>query len=148
MHALTTTDRAAPAVILFDGVCNLCNGAVLFVLDRDPNGHFQFAALQSEAGAELLRTHDYAGEELGSIILIEGARLYSKSAAALRIARSLTGRWPLLYGFIVVPRPVRDAVYSWVACNRYRWFGRTESCRVPSPALARRFLPRGSGQPA
>ncbi len=132
----------ARAVVLFDGVCNLCNGTVQFILDRDPAGYFRFAALQSEAGSKALAAHGRAAPagEPESIVLIEGDRVYDRSDAALRIARRLGGAWSLLYAFIVVPRVVRDAVYRFIARNRYRWFGRTEECRVPTPELRARFL--------
>lgn len=128
------------AVILFDGVCNLCNGSVNFIIDRDPAGRFQFAALQSDAAAGLLRPFGVATDRLDSVVLVEGGRLYRRSDAALRIARRLSGAWPLLTAFRLVPRPVRDAVYDWVARNRYRWFGRQEACRLPTPELRARFL--------
>jgi predicted DCC family thiol-disulfide oxidoreductase YuxK len=137
--ARTTAPEGEGAVVLFDGVCNLCNASVLFVIDRDPAGHFRFAPLQSGLAAELLRAHGGA-PDLDSIVLVEGGRLHTRSSAALRIARRLSGAWPLLYGFVVVPAPIRDRVYACVARNRYRWFGRTESCRLPTPELARRFL--------
>ncbi len=130
----------ASAVVLFDGVCNLCNGTVLFVIDRDPEEIFRFAALQTELARRLLAEHGSTGEGLSSLILLEGGRHYTESTAALRIARRLSGAWPLLYAFSLVPRPVRDAVYRWIARNRYRWFGRSESCRIPTPALSARFL--------
>ena len=133
-------DTSVKAVILFDGVCNLCNASVNFVIDRDPGGHFVFSSLQSEAARPLLQRHRLAQNALDSIILIETDRAYTHSTAALRIARRLKGPWPLLYAFIVVPRPVRDAVYRVIARNRYRWFGKSETCRVPTPALRRRFL--------
>ncbi len=130
------TDRGR-AIILFDGVCNLCNGAVTFIIDRDPNGYFAFAPLQSETGRELL---EGAKTDLESIVLIENGERYSQSTAALRVARRLRNPWPLLYGFIVVPKALRDGVYDWIAANRYRWFGKIESCRLPTPELRERFL--------
>jgi predicted DCC family thiol-disulfide oxidoreductase YuxK len=128
------------ATVLFDAVCNLCNGSVLFVIDRDPSRHFRFAALQSEAGARLLREHAHGGADLSSVVLVEDGRLYTRSTAALRIARRLAWPWRLLSALIVVPRPLRDAVYDLVARNRYRWFGRGEACRIPTPELRGRFL--------
>lgn len=139
----TPSDRS---IILFDGVCNLCNGFVNFVIDRDPDGVFRFAALQSEAGWQLVRDHgavSSAGGEaalLQSVILIENGTLYRRSTAALRIARHLTPPWPLLYAFIVVPKPIRNAVYDQIAARRYDWFGQRDQCRVPTPALKDRFL--------
>jgi predicted DCC family thiol-disulfide oxidoreductase YuxK len=127
-------------IVLFDGVCNLCNTSVLFIIDRDPAGRFRFAPLQSEQANELLGTSGATPLDAGSVILIEEGRRYERSTAALRIARRLSGGWPLLYAFSVVPRPVRDAVYDWIARNRYRWFGRRDTCRMPTPELADRFL--------
>jgi predicted DCC family thiol-disulfide oxidoreductase YuxK len=127
------------AVILFDGVCNLCNGAVRFVIERDPAGRFQFAALQSAAAARLVgsRSRDRLPD---SIVLVEDGRLWTRSTAALRIARRLRFPWPAAYAMIVVPRPLRDWIYNLVARNRYTWFGRRDACMVPAPALQARFL--------
>jgi predicted DCC family thiol-disulfide oxidoreductase YuxK len=140
------------AVVLFDGVCNLCNASVLFVIDRDPRGRFAFAPLQSEAAARLLAKRGYRGAGAGgapggvpgaalsSVLLVEGDRVYERSTAALRVARRLAGAWPLLYAFVAVPRPIRDTVYDWIARNRYRWFGKGEACRIPTPELRARFV--------
>ena len=128
------------AIVLFDGVCNLCNGAVNFIIDRDPNGYFRFGALQSAAARPILETHGLDASALDSIVLVENGRAYRKSTAALRIARHLTGAWPLLYVLRAVPRPVRDFVYDWIAANRYRWFGKRDQCRIPTPELQARFL--------
>lgn len=127
-------------IILFDGVCNLCNASVNFVIDRDPRGVFRFGALQSEQAAPILVEHGIADEALDSIVLLEGGRVFRRSTAALRIARRLGGGWPILYLFIIVPPFLRDIIYRWIANNRYRWFGRSESCRVPTPDLRERFL--------
>jgi predicted DCC family thiol-disulfide oxidoreductase YuxK len=126
--------------VLFDGVCNLCNSSVNFVIDHDPAGYFKFASLQSEEAGVLLAQHGLDAGYLDSIILLEEGRLYRNATAALRIARRLSGAWPLLYAFIVVPRPVRDRVYGWVARNRYRWFGKRDQCRLPTAELRERFL--------
>ena len=126
--------------ILFDGVCNLCNASVLFVVDRDPRARFTFAPLQSAEAQQLLAERGYRGAELSTVLLVEGDRVYARSSAALRVARRLRGAWPLLYAFVAVPRPLRDAVYDWVARNRYRWFGREDACRIPTPELRARFL--------
>src|SRR5690606_23922649 len=122
-------------LVLFDGECNLCNGAVQFVLRRDPRGRFRFASLQSEAGRAALRVagmpEDAAGSEgrpPGSIVLIDAGRAFVKSAAALRIARGLRWPWPLLGAFAIVPPFLRDAVYDWIARHRYRWFGKRAEC--------------------
>jgi predicted DCC family thiol-disulfide oxidoreductase YuxK len=128
-------------VILFDGVCNLCNGFVQFVIDRDPRAQFRFASLQSAAAAALLNGARGVRRAVpDSVVLIEGDRLYTQSTAALRVARGLGFPWNLSYAFIVVPEPLRDAAYAWVARNRYRWFGKRDVCMVPTPALRERFL--------
>jgi predicted DCC family thiol-disulfide oxidoreductase YuxK len=131
-----------PSVVLFDGVCNFCNDAVNFIIDRDPTGRFRFASLQSPEGQALAEPH---GIESGSItpqtmVLIEGGVAYTKSAAALRIARKLRAPWPLLHLLILVPRVLRDAAYRYFAAHRYEWFGRSEVCRVPTPEMRGRFL--------
>lgn len=131
------------ALVLFDGVCNLCNSSVNFIIDRDPAGYFKFAALQDEAVAPLLARFDLSSDYLDSIVLVEEGRCYRESTAALRIARRLRGGWPIFYAFIVVPRPVRDVVYGWIARNRYRWFGKRDACRLPTPELRERFLVSG-----
>jgi predicted DCC family thiol-disulfide oxidoreductase YuxK len=136
------TEPSSAAVVLFDGVCNLCDATVQFIIDRDAAGRFRFAPLQSEAAATLLRAR---GREVppgdpDSVLLVEGDAVYSHSDAALRIARRLDGAWPVFYAFVAVPRFVRDAVYRFIARNRYRWFGRVEACRMPTPALRARFL--------
>lgn len=130
-------------VILFDGVCNLCNRSVRFVIDRDPEARFLFAHLQSGFAAGLLASLD-GPADLTTVILVEEGRLYTRSTAALRIARGLSGPWRLAYVLIAVPRPIRDAVYGWIARNRYRWFGRTEACRIPTPDEAARFIDDGT----
>ena len=126
--------------ILFDGVCNLCNGFVRFVVRRDPAAGFRFAALQSPAAAALLREAGVASPLPDSVILVEDGRVYLRSGAALRIARGLRFPWPLAYAAIVVPRFIRDRVYDAVAARRYRWFGRRDVCMVPTPELQKRFL--------
>ena len=126
--------------ILFDGVCNLCNAAVLFIIDRDRAGYFRFAALESPAGARLLEAHGNVTAGVDSIVLVDEDGAWVESDAALRIARGLDWPWRAARAFGVIPRPVRDALYRWVARNRYRWFGRRDACRLPTPALAARFL--------
>ena len=128
------------ATILFDGVCNLCNGFVQFVIARDPHARFRFAALGSPAAEEMLRRADVAGPVPDSIVLIEGERAWFRSDAALRIARGLPFPWPLASACLIVPRFIRDAVYDAIARRRYRWFGRRDTCMVPTPELTSRFL--------
>jgi predicted DCC family thiol-disulfide oxidoreductase YuxK len=131
-------------VVLFDGVCNLCTGSVLFIIRRDPRGVFRFAALQSPAAAALLKDAPVRSGPLpDSIVLVEGdgaARVSTQSTAALRIARRLRFPWPVLYALIVIPRPIRDWVYDFIAARRYRWFGKRDSCMMPTPELRARFL--------
>ncbi len=129
------------AVVLFDGVCNLCNGLVNFLIDRDPSARFRFAALQSPPAAALLAPHGRVPEaEPNSFVLVEDGRVYERSTAALRVARLMPGAWKLFYAFIIIPQPLRDAAYRFVARNRYRWFGKAEACRMPTPELRARFL--------
>jgi predicted DCC family thiol-disulfide oxidoreductase YuxK len=128
------------AVILFDGECNLCSWSVQFIIKRDPQAHFRFAALQSPAGRRLLGACGADGPAADSVVLIEGASCYTRSDATLRIARRLAGAWPLLATLAVVPRPLRDWAYDAVARKRFRWFGRADSCLVPTPALRDRFV--------
>ena len=132
------------ALILFDGVCNLCNGFVQFVIEHDPAGRFRFAALQSVAGQAVLAAHgldaNAVATEPDSVLLELDGQLYSHSDAVLRIARELGGPWRLLLAGYLLPRAWRDAAYRLVARNRYRWFGRQESCWLPTPELKARFL--------
>jgi predicted DCC family thiol-disulfide oxidoreductase YuxK len=132
--------EAPHPIVLFDGVCNLCNGSVQFILKRDPQALFRFASLQSAAGRSLMVEHGLDPEALSSVILIENGRAWQESSAALRVARYLPGGWKLLRVFAVIPRPLRDAVYRLIARNRYRWFGKQETCWLPTPELKGRFL--------
>ena len=126
--------------ILFDGVCNLCNGAVTFVIKHDKKNVFQFAALQSAVGIAMAAKHGVDTSKTDSILLIDQDKIYVKSTAALKIARHLSGGYPLLYGFMIVPNFIRNWVYDIIAKNRYKWFGRTDSCMVPAPDLKDKFL--------
>lgn len=125
---------------MFDGVCTLCNGFVHFVLEADSEGYFCLGALQDEAARPYLEAFGIEPETLNTVVLIESGRLYTRSTAALRVLRRLDYPWPLLYGLIGIPAPLRDGVYDWIAENRYAWFGRREECRVPSPEERSRFL--------
>ena len=135
----SAVDRAGP-ILLFDGVCNLCTGTVRFVIDRDSRKRFRFASLQSPAAARLLGPTAAGGDWLESMVLVEGERIYRKSAAALLIARRLDGLWPLLAILLAVPRPIRDTAYDWIGRRRYRMFGKRDTCWIPSGDLADRFL--------
>ncbi len=128
------------AVVLFDGVCNLCNASVQFIIARDPGARFRFAALDSDAARGLLSECGISGALPDSVALIERCIVYTQSSAALRIARRLRFPWPLMYALIVVPRPLRDAIYDLIAQNRYGWFGKRDACMVPTPELRSRFL--------
>ncbi len=128
------------AVILFDGVCNFCNAAVNFVIARDSDGYFKFAPLQSEIGEELIARYGIDPAETDSVILVEDERVYLHSSAALRISRKLGTLWPLLYAFVIVPKPIRDFFYKQFAKYRYRLFGRQDACMIPTPEVRARFL--------
>jgi predicted DCC family thiol-disulfide oxidoreductase YuxK len=136
-------DREIPedgGVVLFDGVCNLCNGFVQFVIPRDPEAKYRFASLQSEVGRELLAAHGLPTDELESVVLIEDGESYVKSAAVLRIAAGLGGAYRLLAPLRHVPRAVRDRAYDFVADRRYRWFGKKDRCTLPAGDVESRFL--------
>ncbi len=129
-----------PPIILFDGVCNLCNNSVQFVIKHDTDNKFMFAALQSPTGQALLQQYNLPQQELNSFVLIKDEKVYLKSTAALNVEKNLNGPVKLLYGFIIVPEFIRNAVYNFIAKNRYKWFGKKESCMIPTPALQSRFL--------
>ncbi|KIL35683.1 hypothetical protein SD71_12370 [Cohnella kolymensis] len=126
-------------VILFDGVCNLCNNSVQFIIKRDPNGYYRFASLQSDIGQAYLSKYNLGGYA-DSFVLIEQDRAYLKSDAALQISKNLAGVWKVFYLFKIVPRPLRNLVYSVIAKNRYKWFGKKEACMIPTPDIKSRFL--------
>jgi predicted DCC family thiol-disulfide oxidoreductase YuxK len=127
-------------VVLFDGDCNFCDASVQFIIKRDPAAHFLFTSLQSEKGMELKKKHAIP-EDDDSFVLIENGKAFTKSSAALRIAKKLDGLWHLLFLFILVPRKIRDGVYNYVAKNRYKWFGKKEdACMLPSPEQRKRFI--------
>jgi predicted DCC family thiol-disulfide oxidoreductase YuxK len=127
-------------VVLFDGVCNFCDGTVNFIIARDRHAYFRFAALQSPVAHRLLERCAPPPAIAESLVLVEREKCYTRSTAALRIARRLRCPWFLLYGLIVVPRPVRDTFYDWFARNRYRWFGKRDECLVPDTDTRGRFL--------
>jgi predicted DCC family thiol-disulfide oxidoreductase YuxK len=127
-------------IILFDGVCNLCNKSVQFILKRDRRSKFRFASLQSPIGQSLLQQAGLPAGHLDSFVLVENNKVYTRSSGILRMLKSLGGAWSLLYIFWIVPRPVRDSIYDWVAHHRYRWFGKQDSCWLPRPEWKNRFL--------
>ncbi|MBD7983959.1 thiol-disulfide oxidoreductase DCC family protein [Sporosarcina sp. Sa2YVA2] len=127
-------------IVLFDGECNFCNSSVQFIIKRDPAAHFMFTSLQSEAGQKYAKQY-HIPDDVDSIVLIEKGKAYTKSSAALHIAKKLDGLWHLLFLFILVPKPIRDGAYDYFARNRYRWFGKTEgACMLPTPEERKRFL--------
>jgi len=153
----TRSGEAEPArpdgpVVLFDGLCNFCNGSIQFIVDHERAETLRFAPLQSDLAKELLERAfgaDQARRLRGgasgegdpdSVVLVDGARGFTHSTAGLQIARHLRAPYRWLYALAVVPRPIRDVVYRWIARNRYRWFGKSETCRVPTPELRTRFL--------
>lgn len=151
---LETTASAVPApardveaelgadqrLVLFDGECNFCNGAVLFIVDRDPKERFKFASLGSDVGQATLKRH-HCKQDLDSVVLVENGQAYTCSTAALRIARGLRFPWFLLfYLFMLVPRALRDWGYRYFARHRYQWFGKADQCRIPTPDLRRRMV--------
>jgi predicted DCC family thiol-disulfide oxidoreductase YuxK len=128
------------SIILFDGVCNFCNGAINFTLKRNKKADIFFAPLQSAAGQKLLAQYHLPVDSLESFVFIENDKTYNRSTAALKVCRHLRGLWPLCYGFIIVPKFIRDGIYNWVAKNRYKWFGKKDSCMIPTPEVKARFL--------
>ena len=128
------------AIILFDGVCNFCNGSVNFIIEHDRKNYFKFAPLQSETAQKLLEKHNIDKAETDSIILIENDTAYTHSTAALRITRHLDGVWSGLYGFIVVPKFARDFFYKLFAKYRYKLFGKKDACMMPTPEIREKFI--------
>ncbi len=127
-------------ILLFDGVCNMCNSLVTFVIKRDQEATFKFASLQSEVGQRILKEHSLPSEQFDSFYYVDGQKVFTKSTAALKVAKELDGAWRLFYPFIVIPKPIRDIIYSLIAKNRYRWFGKREQCMLPNPDMKKRFL--------
>ncbi|MCU0449631.1 MAG: thiol-disulfide oxidoreductase DCC family protein [Bernardetiaceae bacterium] len=126
-------------LVLFDGVCNLCNGAVNFLIDIDKHNRLRFTSLQSGLGQHLGQQFGLAGS-LDTFIFVRDGQFFVRSQAALEVLRTVGGWWQIFYVLIIVPRFIRDGVYRWVARNRYRWFGKLEACRIPTPALRAKFL--------
>lgn len=127
-------------IILFDGVCNLCNSSVNFIIDNDHKNVFKFTSLQSEKGIDLLKKYDLLDKNIDSVILVENDKAYVKSDAALKIAKTLGGKYKLFYGLIILPAFIRNFFYDIIAKNRYKWFGKKDSCRIPTLELKSKFL--------
>jgi predicted DCC family thiol-disulfide oxidoreductase YuxK len=127
-------------ILLFDGVCNLCNNTVLFVIKRDRKKQIRFGAIQSQEGKKLLQSFGIDQQYLGSLIFIDEGKVYLKSSGALRLSKYLSGLWPLLYALMVIPAFIRNPIYDFIAANRYQWFGKKEVCMIPTPELKSLFL--------
>ena len=127
-------------VILFDGVCNLCIGAVQYVIKHDPKRIFRFASLQSSFGRKVLNNYNLAANTFNSFILFDNEKIFTRSTAALLVAKKLKGAIKLVYAFIIVPKFIRDAVYNMIAKNRYNWFGKKTECWLPTPELKALFI--------
>lgn len=129
-----------PSILFFDGVCNLCTASVQFIIRHDPKQQFRFASLQSNTAKTMLGLYPSAGNQLDSFLLWEDGAVYSRSEAALWVAKKLSGAWPMFYAFRIVPSIIRDGIYNLFARNRYRWFGKKEDCWVPTAELQQLFL--------
>ena len=127
------------AIVLFDGECNFCDASVQFIIKRDPKGYFQFAAQQSDIGETFKRQYDVPNS-MDSILVIDQHKVYNSSDAALHISKHLNGLWSYFHLLKVIPKPIRDVVYKFIAKNRYAWFGKKDSCMIPSPEIRNRFL--------
>lgn len=128
------------SIVLFDGICNLCNTSINRVLRNDPKDRFRFAPLQSDYAKNLLKSYSTPIDQLSSVVLIENGKIYQRSTAALRIAKQMGAAYPLLYTFIIVPAFLRDLVYDYIARNRYRWWGKRESCMISTVEVQQKFL--------
>jgi predicted DCC family thiol-disulfide oxidoreductase YuxK len=127
-------------ILLFDGICNFCNSAVNFILPRDKQDRFRFAALQSLAAKPYISKYGLDPQRIDSVVLIENGTAYYRSDAALRCLKNMGGVWVLLYFLVIVPAFIRDPVYNWIAKNRYKWFGKKETCRLPEEPWKNKFL--------
>ncbi len=134
------TNTNHKVILLFDGYCNLCNGCVKFVLKHEKNSEVTFASLQSETGEKLLKKYNIDTKIIDSLVLIENDKAHIKSAAALRLSKYLKGLYPLSMGLMIVPPFIRNWVYDYIACHRYKWFGKSDTCMIPDKNLANRFL--------
>ncbi|WP_318508794.1 thiol-disulfide oxidoreductase DCC family protein [Bacillus sp. T3] len=126
-------------IILFDGLCNFCDHSVQFIIKRDNKAIYKFTSIQSDVGQKILQKYKVP-TNVDSLILISNNKYYTKTSAALRICKNLKGGWQLLQCLLIVPKPIRDFFYTILSKNRYKWFGRKESCTIPSPELRKRFL--------
>lgn len=127
-------------ILLFDGVCNLCNNLVQFIIKRDPKGKFKFASLQSESGQLLLKKFGLPTDDYDSFVFIKKDNFFLRSSAGLHVLKELGGVWKLFYLFIIFPEPLRDFVYTFIARKRYKIFGKQDTCLIPTPEIKQRFL--------
>lgn len=125
-------------LVLFDGICNFCNSSINFIIQKDKHKKFKFATLQSKTGQYLLQKHQI--KDVDSVILVAGEKAYVKSDAVLKIGKSLGGIYRLAYVFILIPKPLRNFLYDFIAKNRYKWFGQKNECMIPTPDVRERFL--------
>ena len=128
------------SIILFDGVCNLCNGYINFIIKRMKSNSVKFGTLQSASGQELLEKNGMSKTTLDTVVLVQNGKLYTKSDVALKIAKEMKGGWPVFSVFSILPKFLRDAIYDIISKNRYRWFGKQDSCMIPTPELKSLFL--------
>jgi predicted DCC family thiol-disulfide oxidoreductase YuxK len=127
-------------LVLFDGVCNLCSALVQFVIRHDPAAKFRFAAIQSEIGGEIFQSHGLDPADLQTFVFVAEGKMFLRSDAAIEVVSRFGGAWRIFRIFQFVPKVLRDSIYSTIARNRYRWFGRKEICMVPTPEIKGRFL--------
>ncbi|MBS1627696.1 MAG: thiol-disulfide oxidoreductase DCC family protein [Bacteroidetes bacterium] len=128
------------SVVLFDGVCNLCSSSVQFIIKHDKKRIFRFASLQSAYGENIIKHYNLPANKFDSFVLLKDGMIFTKSTAALMVAKQLSGIVKLLYCFIIVPPFIRNAVYTFIANNRYKWFGKKEACWLPTPELKYLFI--------
>ncbi|WP_078380999.1 thiol-disulfide oxidoreductase DCC family protein [Sutcliffiella halmapala] len=133
-------EKPSQPILLFDGVCNMCNSLVMFVIKHDKKAVFKFASLQSEVGQSILKNLDLPLNDFDSFYFIDGDNYYTKSSAGLKVLKNLGGAWKFFYPLIIVPKPLRDLIYGYIAKNRYKWFGKKDECMIPSPDMKKRFL--------
>jgi predicted DCC family thiol-disulfide oxidoreductase YuxK len=127
-------------IVLFDGVCNFCNYWMNFAIKRNSKKNLKFTTLQGETAKQILPQYNINPTSLSSVIFIDKGKAYTQSSASLRICKYMDGGWKLFYGLIIIPKFIRDVIYNWIARNRYKWFGKKDSCMVPTPELRERFL--------
>ena len=132
--------REETGIVLFDGVCNFCNATVRFIIRKERKPELKFASLQSETGQSLLKKYNIEQDKWGSFVLIEDGKAYLRSSAGLRLCGRFKGLWPMMKIFLIVPAFIRDGVYNFISKNRYKWWGKSVSCQIPSPELRNRFI--------